>query len=195
MAGRQLTRWLVTASIAAMTVACIEDPARPFDASVDCQTSGGTLHSGNLTGEHTWTRQRSPHRLVGIVRVQTLRVAPGAVICGEPRSVLEPQQIEVAGKPDSQVVFTASKPDSGWGGIRLFVLPRRSEIRHALVEYAEQAIVSDQPLVIEDSRLRATKGTGLAVRTATIRRVVVDSVCLQGALGCAGIRLPNLNNE
>ncbi len=195
MAGRQLTRWLVTASIAAMTVACTEDPARPSHANIDCETSGGTSHSGNLTGEHIWTRQRSPHRLVGTVRVQNLRVAAGAVICGEPRSVLEPQQIEVAGKPDSQAIFTAAKPDSGWGGLRLFVLPRSSQIRHALVEYADQGIVSDQPLLIEDSRFRVIQGVGLAVRTATIRRVVIDSVCLQGTLGCAGICLPNLNNE
>ena len=159
----------------------------------DCAAGDGQIHSGTLTGAQMWTRLNGPHLLVDSVVVDgTLTISAGALVCGEPGSVLAPTLLRVDGRATDPVVLTAADSVAGWGGVRLGFNADSdsSRIRYADIRHAQTGVRSYHggATVLENTIIFRAGGPGILGRHIAARHVVVDSACSRDTSAqCAAI--------
>jgi hypothetical protein len=188
--------------------ACTDrDPVGPKNELIPdffgtCDSEGGTLHRGTVSG--TWTRNQSPHRLPETVYVSgELLVEAGALVCAGPGAAIswrrdEPGIVMARGTTEAPVIFTADRPGGVWGGFKYefccsdIQITARVDLRHVVIENATAGIDLRYPqsAAVTHGVIRRIEGRGVHARTIQLESVVLDSVCLAGGT-CTAVSAPN----
>lgn len=155
-----------------------------------CHGVQGTLHTGAIDTE-TWRADR-PHVIRDSLIVQgTLVIEAGVKVCGDSAAAIlitTNGRLNALGSAAAPIIFTATDPAKPWAGIDVqydcsdlgcVLPPLRGQIRHALFEYAQNAVTG---LQVDSSHFRQIRCT--AVRTRYLAYSVVDTA---GISGCSAV--------
>jgi hypothetical protein len=181
-----------------LVVVLLADGSRPVGIAPPPARHGGepsSTHPLAVSGQ--WERCRSPYRVQANLIVPTnatLTVEPGVQVVFDP-----PFHLQVAGTLLAQgsasrpIVFTASDPAAGWGGIRLLDTMHSNSLRHVVLEHGRACAPYAPPyhgpdmegagVYVQNSRLAmehcvlrnhraSVHGSALSVRDAS--DIVVD---------------------
>jgi hypothetical protein len=170
------------------------EPTLP-DFSGTCDSEGGTVRSGTVSGN--WTRNQSPHRVADTVYVSgELVIEAGALVCLGPDAAISwrPESagtVVAVGTAEAPVVFTADRSGGRWGGFvfrsSLATGTAAVDLTHVVIENATTGIDLGygQSARVSDGLIRRITGPGVHAGGIRLRNVVVDSVCQGGS--CAAV--------
>ncbi len=177
-----------TTTITATSGAFSDDAQVTIDlvTSFSCDAGGGTEHQADtLTASETWTRDGSPHYLVGgeiVVDGQgtVLTVEPGALVCSDYGAIRAENggRVEAVGTADDRILFTLNRASGNdrWSGFWLRGAPGdTSRLAHVVIEQAWGGVraLDDHPVVILNSLISQTHYNGALLEAAGSR--IVDS--------------------
>jgi hypothetical protein len=150
-----------------------------------CHGVQGKLHTGTIDTE-TW-RTGGPHVIRDSLIVQgTLVIEAGVKVCGDSAAVIfiaTSGRLTALGNATAPIIFTATDPAKPWAGIDVqydcdlacYLPPLRGQISHALLEYAQKAVVG---LQVDSSHFRQIRCT--AVRTRHLTYTLIDTAGIDG---------------
>jgi flagellar hook assembly protein FlgD len=107
----------------------------------------GTVVSGHIESETTWTPAGSPYRLIGDVLIDTgivLTIEPGVIVeSGHGYGLTVNGNLSAAGTQPLPITFTSyeHEPQTGdWSGIEFTPLSSGSELNHCVIEFADRGV-------------------------------------------------------
>ena len=180
-----VSRHVLGSVVALALCACNNDGAEPVANQRFCRGQRATPMSGEIN-KLTWTRSESPYVLTGDIRVlDSLRVEAGTVVCADAGVGIRVDGALVAiGTAAAPILFTASATPAPWRGIvsgGTSPSSDTSRFRHVRIEYATTGVALRGPFVMDSSRVRQIRGTGVALyhQATRVEHTMIDSAAIE----------------